>query len=145
MQMFRRGYTAYIFICSTILFGCCNSNPLESKNNKTMELEIIPSEEVSITWDSTVYKHNTNWDSYYDTDAYDSLANLLKNSDLLIENMWCPNVHTHCKSPYIPGDEIIVQLRKADTSIFRYGFQNNTGGSSIGCFDFWRHYKYTIN
>ena len=151
--------TATLIFIVTILFSCCD-NPLVNKNDdnllvnknngkplvkneKQLELEIIPSNQVIINWDSTIYQHKTtDWTTFLDTAAIDSLANLLKNSELLIEDMWYPNEDTPCMLPLRAGSEIIVRLSKPDTLIFKYGFQNHEGGFPIGCFGTWRHYKY---
>ena len=144
-KKYNRKYAAFILLFTAFSFYSCNNNPLASQNKKKMELEIIPYQEVSIKWNSTVYQHNSHWNSYLDTTAYDSLANLLRNSEILVEDMWCPNEDISCKIPYIPGMEVIVKLSKPDTSIYNYGFQDNTGGFSTDCFRVWRHYKYIIN
>jgi len=150
MQLIRKkGKRKYIaFFLTTIISFCfCNRNPVGSQNNKKMKLEIIPSTEVSIKWaDSTLYQHNSHWNSYLATSAYDSLANLLKNSKILIEDMWCPNEDMHCKIPQPrSGLEIIIKLKRPDTSIYKYGFQKDSLGFPINCFRVWRHYKYTYN
>jgi hypothetical protein len=114
------------------------------QNKRSMELEIVPSDSVSINWgDSTVYQHGTDWHSYLDTVAYDSLAIFLKNSELPIEDMWCPNEEMHCKIPYTPGMEVVLRLSKPDALVFRYGF-HNIYGFPISCYSHWRHYKYTF-
>ena len=133
-----------VFLFVTALLVSCNDNgnPIVNKKEKQMELEIIPSNQVLITWDSTIYQHNTNWKTYLDTTAADSLANLLNNSEVLIEDMWYPNEISECGIQIIAGREVIIKLNKPDTLIFSYGFQNNDGIFPIICFNFWRHYKY---
>ncbi len=133
----------YILLFTEIFFCCCNDdNLISNENEKNMKFEIIPFEDVSIKWDSTIYQHSNNWNSYLDTNAYDSLAFFFKNSDLLIEDMWCPNEDIHCKIPYIPGMEVIIKLSKADSSIYKYEFQDYTHAFPIDCFSVWRHYKF---
>lgn len=131
------------FLFASILFGC-NDNSVTYRNKKDMRLEIVPSDSITINWgDSTTYQHNADWHSYLDTVAYDSLANFFKNSEILIEDMWCPNEDMSCKIPYTPGMEIILRLTKPDTSIFRYGF-HSIYGFPLSCYKYWRHYKYTF-
>ena len=113
MKFIKQKHIAYIFLLTIVLFNC-NNNPLTNKNKKQIKLEIISSREISINWDSTVYQHNTNWNSYLDTTAYNSLGNLLNNSEILIEDMWCPDKDMNCKIPYIPGMEVIVKLNKSN-------------------------------
>ncbi|MCH8034485.1 MAG: hypothetical protein IH950_12125 [Bacteroidetes bacterium] len=134
-----------VFLFVSALLGSCSEseNPIVNKDEKQMELEIIPANKVIITWDSTIYQHSTNWINYIDTTAADSLANFFLNSTVLIEDIWYPNEETPCLFPIRPGSEVIIKLNKPDSLIFNYGFQNNDGGFPIGCFFTWRHYKYS--
>jgi hypothetical protein len=135
--------TVFLFV-ATFLISCSkNENPVVDGKEKQMNLEIITSDQVKITWDSTIYQHNTDWAASLDTLAADSLATLLKNSDLSIEELWYPNVITFCEIPIRRGSEVIIKLSKSDTLIYNYGFLDNDGGFPINCFDYWRHYKYT--
>ena len=144
MKSIRKKYIIIIFLFATFYFSC--NSPVTYKDKKHMRMEIIPSDQISISWeDSTIYQHNTNWHSYLNNAAYDSLADLFKNSKILIKDMWVPNEEMHCKIPYTPGMEVIVKLSKPDTLIFKYGFEKNNGGFLISCFEFWRHYKYTYD
>lgn len=132
---------ALYFFLLFLPFGC-DDNPIINKNGKQIELEIISSNQVLINWDSTIYQHNADWKTYLDTTAVDSLANLLKNSEILIEDMWCPNEVTDCLILLKAGSDIIIKLNKPDTLIYSYGFQNNDVGFPIDCFPSWRHYKF---
>ena len=133
-----------VFFVTTLSIGCTNNeNPIANKNEKQLELEIIPANQVLITWDSTIYQHTTYWQTYLDTTDYDSLAISLLNSTLIIEDLWCPNVNTACTIPIRGGSEVIIKLNKPDTLVLSYGFQSNDGSFPIICFDSWRHYKYT--
>ena len=138
----QKQIVVFLFVIALLVSCNDNGNPIVNKNEKQMELEIIPSNQVLITWDSTIYQHNTNWKTYLDTTAADSLANLLNNSEVLIEDMWHPNENSECGIPIIAGRAVIIKLNKPDTLIFSYGFQNNDGSFPIICFNFWRHYKY---
>ncbi len=140
VKMKTKIFALYFFLLF-LPFGCDN-NPLINKNEKKIELEIISANQILINWDSTIYQHNTDWNSYLNSTAYDSLANLLKNSEILIEDMWCPNEVTDCLILLKAGSDIIIKLNKPDTLIYSYGFQNNDGVFPIGCFGLWRHYKY---
>jgi len=144
MKLIGQKNIVIIFVFVTVLFSQCNNgdNPLVNKNEKQLKLEIIYSGEVSINWDSTVYQHTIDWKVFLDITAYDSLANLLKESEISIEAMWCPNQDTDCLILLRAGSEIIIKLNKPDTLIYSYGFQNNDVGFPIDCFPSWRHYKF---
>lgn len=123
----------------------CSEHYFGDNINREMEVELIAPQQINLNWDSTIYQHNSQWNySLVDTAAIDSLANLLKNSVLHIEDMWYPNEDTFCMNmmPIRTGSEIIIKLNKPDSRILNYGFQNNDGGFPIGCFNPWRHYKY---
>ncbi|MFZ0456052.1 MAG: hypothetical protein WCE54_13060 [Ignavibacteriaceae bacterium] len=136
----------YCFLFMNLFISCSkNDNPIVDKNTEQVKLEIISSDRFIINRDSTVYQHNSNWHSYLDTNAYDSLANLLKGSELEIDGMWCPNEEMHCKIPYTPGMEIIVKLKRADTLIYNYGFKEMNGEFPVNCYNYWRYYKYIYN
>lgn len=131
-----------LLFAAALLFGCEKDNPLANKNEKQIELEIIPSNQVLIVWDSTVYQHKTIY-SQYDSTYVDSLAIFLKNSKISIEGMWYPfNENTPCLILIRAGSEIIIKLKEPDPSIYKYGFQKNDGGFPINCFGLWRHYKF---
>lgn len=132
---------ALYFFLLFLPFGC-DDNPIINKNGKQIELEIISSNQVLINWDSTIYQHNADWKTYLDTSAVDSLANLLKNSKILIGDMWYPNEYSDCSIQILAGGELIIKLNKPDTLIYSYGFQNNYSVFPINCFGTWRHYKY---
>jgi len=141
-HIIQKQIIVFLFIAALLVSCNDNGNPIVNKKEKQMELEIIPSNQVLITWDSTIYQHNTNWKTYLDTTAADSLANLLNNSEVLIEDMWYPNEISECGILILAGRAVIIKLNKPDTLIFSYGFQNNDGIFPIICFNFWRHYKY---
>ncbi len=144
MENFRLRQIAVFLFSTVIMTGCGdNGNPVAGNKEKQMKLEIISSDQVKITWDSTVYQHNTDWSDSIDTLAADSLAALLKNSDLPVEELWYPNVITYCEIPIRRGSELILKLSKADTLVYNYGFQENDGSFPISCFDYWRYYQYT--
>ena len=147
MKVFSQRQTILLFANAILLFACysCDSNLINIDNVKEMQLEIIPANEVRITWDSTIYQHNSNWNTYLDTTAIDSLANFLKNMDFQIQDMWYPNEDTPCMVPIRAGSEIIIKLNKADGRILDYGFQKHEDGFPIACFGSWRHYKYIYN
>ncbi len=130
-----------IFYVLIFLTGCCHSgNPdIQSKES---ELKIIPSDQVVINWDSTVYQHNSKWISQIDTLAADSVARELNQSGFLVEEMWYPNENTRCAAPTRVGSEIIIKLAAPDSGIYKFGFQKNTGGFPISCFSHWRHYRF---
>lgn len=135
---------AAFFFITTLLTGCGkDENPVINEKEKQINLEIISAGQVKITWDSTVYQHNTDWVDSIDSLAADSLAELLKNSDIPVEELWYPNVITYCEIPIRRGSEVIIKLSKADTLVYNYGFEENDGSFPISCFDYWRHYEYT--
>lgn len=144
MEYIRLSRITFLLFVTALLAGCSgNGNPVVNEKEKQMELEIISADQVQITWDSTVYQHNTDWADSIDTLAADSLAALLINSDLPVEELWYPNVVTYCEIPIRRGSEVIIKLSNADTLVYNYGFEKNDGSFPISCFDFWRHYKYT--
>jgi len=129
-----------------LFFLSCNNSIPNEQETKQMKIGIISSAQISISWeDSLIFQHNNNWHSYLNIAAYDSLAELLKNSNILIKDMWTPNKEMSCKIPYTPGMEIIVKLSQPDSLIFKYGFQNKKNRFPLSCFEFWRHYKYTCD
>ncbi len=131
------------FLCF-LFFYSCNQNDGLTNADLDMKLSIVPSNEVSIDWGSNIYQHNTNLPLTVDSITYDSIANFLKNSNLIVEDMWCPNEDIVCRIPIIIGQEIIVKLAKPDNQILSYNFQQNTGDFPIICYNNWRHYKYSF-
>jgi hypothetical protein len=133
------------FLFALIQFQGCNQDDSLINANLEMKLSIIPSEEVTVDWGSCVYQHNTNLPITVDSSTYDSIANFLKNSNLIVEDMWCPYDDMLCRIPIIIGKEIIVKLNKPDTRILSYNFEPTNGDFPIVCFRNWRHYKYSVN
>ena len=145
MKLTRHRQIVVFLFAAAVLTGCSDiGNPVVNDKEKQMKLEIIRSDQVKITWDSTVYQHTTDWVESIDTLAADSLAELLKNSDIPVEELWYPNVITYCEIPIRRGSEVIIKLSKADTLVYKYGFEENDGSFPISCFDYWRHYVYTV-
>ena len=145
MKHIKQKQIAIFLFVATFLIGCSNNeNPVANKNEKQLDLKIIPANQVIISWDSTIYQHNTNW--YYsssDSSSIDSVANLFCKNEILIEEMWYPNEESMCGIPIRGGSKLIIRLNKPDTTIYKYGFQKNDGDFPIICFAQWRHYKYT--
>ncbi len=106
-----------------------------------IELEIIPYSDIPSSWGSTFYQHNSNWVGVFDTTAADSLAGVLKNSDLPIIHMWFPQVGSICGIPIRGGSEVILKLSLPDTSVYQFGFQL-PDGFPLSCVSTWRHYKF---
>ncbi|HSD63193.1 MAG TPA: hypothetical protein VLB50_05315, partial [Ignavibacteriaceae bacterium] len=124
----------FFVFCITASFSGCS--------DRQIELKIIPSNQVAITWDSSVYQHTTLSFSNIDSSGADSIAQSLNKSNLLIEEMWYPDEDTRCALPMRSGSEIIIKLAGPDTGVFKYGFQKNSGGFPVNCFEHWRHYKF---
>ena len=120
----------------------CNNNPTTTENERHYTLKIIPSNQVYISWDSTIYQHNTSWSSALDSSSADSVANLLSESEILVEEMWYPNEDTPCLIPMRAGSELIIRVNRPDTTIYKYGFQKTDGSFPINCFASWRYYKF---
>jgi hypothetical protein len=137
----QKNISLILLFVVTLFYGCEDVNH-PTNYEKELKLEIVYVNQVSIDWDSTVYQHKPIYSSY-DTTYVDSLANVLKESKILIEDMWCPNsLDTECSILLISGRGIIIKLKEPDSSIYQYGFQENDGSFLIGCFRFWRHYKF---
>lgn len=131
-----------IFIKHKLLFICCITAFLSGCNDRQIELKIIPSNQVEISWDSNIYQHTGMGMSRTDSTAADSLARVLNESSLAIEEMWYPNDENRCDFPMREGTQIIIKLAAPDTSIYKYGFQKNSGGFPVNCFPHWRQYKF---
>lgn len=136
----QKNISFILLLVVTLFYGCENINH-PTNDEKQIKLEIISASQVFIDWNSTVYQHKPIYSSY-DTTYVDSLADVLKGSKILIEDMWYPNVKTVCSIVLIAGRDIIIKLKKPDILIYQYGFQKNDGNFQIGCFKLWRHYKF---
>lgn len=136
----------FLFLVSFSLVNYnCEEENISTNNNREMQLEIITAQQINFNWDATIYQHNSNWDYISNnTTSIDSLANVLKNSVLPIEDMWYPNEDNFCMNmvPIRAGSQIIIKLSRHDSRIQDYGFQSNDGEFPIGCFLSWRHYKF---
>ena len=146
MKNFQFHYIQFLFLSILLLQYCSeNENPISNKIDKDLDLEIISCENISITWDSTVYQGVSRWGPTIDSTTADSLANVLKDSEILIQDMYTPNAVFTCGEPIRGGSIIIVKLSDPDSSIFKYGFENNYVHFTFCCIFSWRHYKYTYN
>ena len=146
MKSTRPVYILFIFYCGYIFYSCStDSNPLKNKTDKHWEVEIIPCEDITFEWDSTVYQGNTNWPLNPDSGSIDSLADVLRDSDLAIAEMWSPNDIFICGAPVRKGLDIIVKLKAPDSLIYNYNFQENNGSYPFCCIRYWGHYKFTTN
>ena len=146
MKLFKsvNGGTYFLLFIFFFLFSCNKDNPVSKEEEKKLTVEIIPSAEVSIPWDSLTFQHKTIY-SDYDTTFADSVSQMLKESPLPVKEMWAPkNFLTPCDFPMRSGSEIILQLSKPDNRVYDYGFQKGEG-FAVGCFNYWRHYVYSVN
>jgi len=146
MKSKKQVYILIIFFCIFMFHFCStDTNPLTDKTAEHWQVEIIPCEDINIEWDSTIYQGNTNWPFNSDSGIVDSLADVLRDSDLAIEEMWSSNDIFICGAPVRKGSDIIVKLKEPDSLIFNYNFQENDGSFPFCCIRNWRHYKYTGN
>ena len=109
------------------------------------QLEIIPDSDISISWDTTYYQHDTTWveRTFPDTIAADSFATVLCNSNLPITDLWYPQVgRSGCKILFREGSYVIVKLGMPDLSTKLIGLRTRST-FPISCINTWRHYKFT--
>ncbi|MFQ6607111.1 MAG: hypothetical protein ACE5EE_01095 [Fidelibacterota bacterium] len=107
-----------------------------------INLEIVSYTDIPSSWDSTFYQHNLNWIGFFDTTAADSLADVLKDSNLPIVDMWFPQEESICSIPLRVGSEVILKLNSVDSSIVLFGFQS-PDGFPLSCVRKWRHYIFS--
>jgi hypothetical protein len=131
-----------LMIVSLVLFQCQGSiTPLSEDYEFIVKETIISNNEVPGNWDNTFFQQNTNWPGGSRISAADSLAHILKKTNLPLSDMWFPNVGSECSIVLLNGSDVILKLTIPDTSIYRYGFRKNDG-FPIVCIPEWKHYEF---